>query len=140
MAYTGHGYHISGTNRGEGITKAGMPTGCGGPEAGCPRCLKDIEDYKESMIGSDVDYQERAKRLLLQHLHNYYLGRAESTNDLPPSFTVYIEMFSKTLRNWKAIMGTTLDDCMIYVLTYDAENEQTYLTSYHKNEDITIPD
>ncbi|QEQ93929.1 hypothetical protein SEA_KARDASHIAN_64 [Streptomyces phage Kardashian] len=133
MAYTGHGYHIPGSNRGEGVTKAVAPTGCGGPENGCPRCISEVNDYQESMVGSYIDYQQLAIDTLRWHL----------TPQMTPDtsvFSIYVEMFSKTLRNWKAVMGTTLDDCMLYVLTYDGAKKQTYITSYHRNENVVIPD
>lgn len=85
------------------------------------------------MIGENVNYQQRATDKLRQHL-----TRTLGPNVRP--FTIYVIWFAKTLQNWKAILGTTLDDCMIYELTYDGNKRQTYLDSYHKNENITIPD
>lgn len=45
---------------------------------------------------------------------------------------VYIVWFSKTLQNWKALVGTTLPDDLYYEVTYDGDRALAYLDAYKK--------
>lgn len=57
MAYTGHGHHIPGTIKGEGVVNADKSVKrCGGPKI-CPRCKQDVEEYKE--FGTVTDKKNR---------------------------------------------------------------------------------
>ena len=53
---------------------------------------------------------------------------------------VYVVWFSKTLKNWKALLSTTLPDGMYYELTHDGATGCTYLDAYKKFDNVTIPD
>lgn len=47
-------------------------------------------------------------------------------------FDVYIVWFSKTLKNWKALLSTTLPDGRYYEVTHNGETGDTYLDTYVK--------
>jgi hypothetical protein len=59
-----------------------------------------------------------------------------STEDLE----VTLVWFTKTLQNWKAIVITNLLDDLMYEVTYDGNKKQTYIDTYHKIENVCIPD
>jgi hypothetical protein len=105
---------------------------CGGVDL-CPRCKAEVQDHIEQMTGSHVNYQQHAIDILRDHLRPRDF---EGT----PAYTIYIIWFTKTLQHWKAILGTTLDDCMIYELTHNGDKRETYLDGYHKVENRAIPD
>uniref|UniRef100_A0AAU7GYI3 Uncharacterized protein n=1 Tax=Streptomyces phage Scarif TaxID=3158858 RepID=A0AAU7GYI3_9CAUD len=134
MAYTGHGYHIPNTNRGEGVTRAVTPTGCGGPQAGCPRCKKDVEDYMESVKGTQENFQERAKGIVRKYV------KASIPPEGDANFDVYVPWFSKTLQNWKSTVGTTRNDGLYFEVTYDGEKRRTYVDVYRKIDHFIIQD
>ncbi len=48
--------------------------------------------------------------------------------------------FSKTLKNWKALVITDVPDKLYYEVTYDGNRECTYLDVYNKLENVVIPD
>ena len=53
---------------------------------------------------------------------------------------VYIVWFSKTLKNWKALVSTNISDGMYYEITYNGDRRETYLDAYKKWENKCIPD
>jgi hypothetical protein len=81
----------------------------------------------EYMIGSDMDYQEIAKR----HVREYVINQNRQ-------FSNYVIWWSKTLQNWKGIFGTTLPDGKIYELTYDGDKKTVYFDSYAKLHNFAI--
>jgi hypothetical protein len=136
MAYTTHGHHIPGTNRGEGITKAHLIPQCKGfadPEK-CPECIQEAETYSLRFMGEPVNYTDKVIKLVTEHVLKRYSG-AE-----PPPFEVYVETFAFVLGNYKAQVCTTLDDGMAYWVTYDFNQRRTYLIEYRRLANITIPD
>lgn len=54
-------------------------------------------------------------------------GVAEMTLD-----DVYIVWYCKTLKNWKALVSTTVGDEMYYQITFNGETDETYLDVYTK--------
>lgn len=130
MARTSHGHHIPGTVQ-DDLNPADIKR-CGGVEI-CPRCQAEAQEHHEQMVGSPRNYQQEAIDTLRKYLH---------PRDFPetPPYTIYVVWFAKTLQNWKAILGTTLDDCMIFELTYNGDKRETYLDAYHKVENKVIPD
>ena len=52
---------------------------------------------------------------------------------------VFIVWCCKTLKNNKALVGTTLPDGMYYELTYNGNKDELYLDIYKKCENICIP-
>ena len=53
---------------------------------------------------------------------------------------VFIVWFCKTLQNWKALVSTTIPDCMYYEITHNGDKGETYLDAYKKWENVRIPD
>lgn len=135
MAYTRHGHHIPGTNRGEGVTKAPAPERCGGVEK-CSECKMDMETYLVRFMGEPIDYPAKAKRLVKDHVGLRYLKGGGET----PEFEVYVESFTFTLGSYKGYLSTTLDDGLMYQVVYNAEKAETYLVEYRRLAQITIPD
>lgn len=131
MAYTKHGHHIPGTNRGEGVTKIKEVVSCGGVKL-CPFCRTDVAEHV-TVIRSREDLQARAKDLVREYVTPRQSPDAQT-------FEVFIIWFSKTLQNWKACVGTTLADEMYYEVTYNGDKRETYLDAYNKVENVCIPD
>lgn len=132
MAYTGHGHHIPGTTMGE--FKPREVARCGGPKI-CPRCKSEVQSSMAYMVGESTNYQEKAKDLVRRYVIMETLPYESS-----PKWDVYVVWFTKTLQNWKALLGTTMDDGMYYEVTYDGEKKQTYLDAYTKVDNRVIPD
>lgn len=129
MAYTSHGRHIPGTLKAEGEVAGSIA--CPGIED-CRRCKGEIEasQHHQFMVGSHVDYQEIAKILVREYVEGSHRKIFSKLPD--PEFTVYIITFSKTLQNWKALLGTTLPDGKVYELTHDGDKNTTYFDVYGK--------
>ena len=77
--------------------------------------------------------QELAKTLVV----NYYNakigalnGRSITTDD------VVVVWFSKTLKNWKALLITLPVDGIYYELTHNGDKGETYLDAYEKRENV----
>lgn len=138
MAYTRHGYHISGSNKGQGITKAIAPTGCGGPQKMCTECLEDVENYDSMIIGTPDDFTRQARRLVQVVVDEQYLKQASVHADLPDTYDTYVVWFTKTLQNWKAMVSTTLPDGMYYEVTYNGDAGEFYVDSYKKIDDRVV--
>lgn len=96
--------------------------------------------YEKEVLPGDhrADYQATAKKLVRQTVDSMH------EIDESPEYEVYVVWFCKTLRNWKALLGTTMDDGMYYEVTYNGANGETYVDVYKKTENITyynkIPD
>lgn len=83
-------------------------------------------------------FQDKARRVVFQ----YVMSQLDKS-DPPIDFTVdgvYVVWFSKTLKNWKALVSTTLPDQMYYEVTYDGENKRVYLDAYKKHNNVTVLD
>jgi hypothetical protein len=134
MAYTKHGWHIAGTskdNKPENVAR------CGGPEF-CSWCSR--EAVANVMAGSGVEseilfgdnkanYQTKAMELVREYIGNDY-----------PVYDIYVVWFSKTLQNWKALVGTTHADDLYYEVTYNGDKQETYLDVYMKVHNRVIAD
>jgi hypothetical protein len=57
-----------------------------------------------------------------------------------PAYETYIVWFAKVLKNWKALVSTTMEDDMYYEVTYNGEKRETYLDAYTKRINRVIPD
>ncbi len=53
----------------------------------------------------------------------------------------YVVWFSKTLQNWKALVGTNNGDSRYYEVTYDGDRQVAYVDTYIKvsNNEIGRP-
>lgn len=56
-----------------------------------------------------------------------------------PFYDVLVVWFCKTLKNWKAIVITTLHDQVLYEVIHNGEKNETYLEVYQKHENRAIP-
>lgn len=92
------------------------------------------------MIEDSEIHEDEAPEILsfheqaMQAVYLYVKQRLEKT-DTHITFgrqDVYIVWFSKTLRNWKALISTTLPDGMYYEVTYNGYNHELYLDAYKK--------
>lgn len=79
----------------------------------------------------------KAKKTVVEYF-NHRSDKSESVSITEDQ--VFIAWFSKTLKNWKAMLSTTISDGMYYELTYNGEREELYLDAYKKWENICIPD
>lgn len=130
MTYTSHGHHIPGTVLNS--VKPKNPKRCGGVEL-CARCKVETEEHMAFMAGEPTNYPDIAITILRRWLKP----------NLPPmteTFSVYVITFTKTLQNWKALLGTTLDDDMIYELTHSGDKHETYVVPYRQISNHVIPD
>lgn len=76
-------------------------------------------------------------------VYNYVKDVLEKTDERHKTFAldeVYVVWFCKVLKNWKALVSTTLPDGMYYEVTYDGELGYTYLDAYKKFHNVAIPD
>lgn len=53
---------------------------------------------------------------------------------------MYVVWFSKTLKNWKALVSTDAVTGVYIEVTYDGSNAQAYVDVYAKTSNVTIPD
>lgn len=92
------------------------------------------------MIEEQVNYPDKAKKLV----EDYYNSHIASTTDPKFQFVgsdeVYVVWFSKTLKNWKALVATTNPDGSYFEVTYNGEKGETYIDAYVKAHNIAIPD
>lgn len=86
------------------------------------------------MINSN-DMQEIAKSIV----YEYAKEKLDKTDDVifEPK-DVYVVWWSKTLRNWKALISTNLADGMYYEVTYNGDKKEIYLDAYKKFENKCI--
>ncbi len=133
MAYTGHGHHIPGTSKGEGMIQADRSVArCGGLLM-CPRCKQDAEAYLTSVTGTGENFQTKAKELVKRYIDARNLAGDKD-------YELYVPWFSKTLQNWKATVGTTLPDGFYFEVTYNGDKREAYLDFYEKRDNFRIPD
>lgn len=81
----------------------------------------------------------KAKEIVAKYVDAYL--RANPENQLVmPGYQVYIITFSKTLKNWKALLSTSLPDGRIYEVTYNGDKAEAYLDAYMKVQNATFAD
>jgi hypothetical protein len=87
---------------------------------------------------NELSFPDQARR----HVFLYVKNRLEKT-DTHVSFSendVYVVWFSKTLKNWKALVSTMLSDGMYYEVTHNGEVGETYIDAYKKWDNVSIKD
>lgn len=87
----------------------------------------------------DETRQEKAVRIVYDYVKSV-LDKTDSVHTTFAIDEVYVVWFSKTLQNWKALVSTTLPDGMYYEVTYNGDDEETYLDGYKKFVNVCIPD
>lgn len=83
------------------------------------------------------DYHLKAMRLAVLHENKRF--RDDDTNRLAIDET-FVVWSSKTLQNWKVIIGTSRPDDMLYEVTYNGDKKEAYVDSYKKWENSVYPD
>jgi hypothetical protein len=83
--------------------------------------------------------QDKARRLVYEYVKRVHL-QAMTEHATFAMDEVLIVWYCKTLRNWKALVITTLPDEMYYEVTYNGEREETYIDAYKKWQNVCIPD
>ena len=137
MSYTSHGHPIPGSMA---VEKGPLPVRarCGGPSM-CRKCNAEMHEFYELRnvsketsvpINAPDDFQEKAKRLLID-----YVDSRHST-----TFEVYIVWFVKVLQHWKALVCTNLPDDKYYELTYNGDRHETYIDEYVRVKNTVVPD
>lgn len=53
---------------------------------------------------------------------------------------ILLVWFSKTLKNWKALVIADRPDDMYYEVTYNGDKNEAYIDAYKKIENVVIPD
>lgn len=78
--------------------------------------------------------------LCKKQVANYFNRKKEKTDVNKPMTTedVYVVWYSKSLKNHKALLSTTVCDGMYYELTYNGEKDELYIDAYKKWENICI--
>jgi hypothetical protein len=89
------------------------------------------------MSSRTEDFQAKARRLVLEYLREHLDKTDTVTVGLED---VYVVWFAKTLQNWKALISTSLPGKMYYEVTYDGDQQQTYLDAYVKLDNVCVLD
>jgi NADPH:quinone reductase-like Zn-dependent oxidoreductase len=79
--------------------------------------------------------QEKARKIVMDYFNeNVCADDVEkiTMND------VYVVWFSKTLKNWKAMINTVVLDGRYYEVTHNGDTNETYLDVYKKCENLTV--
>lgn len=80
---------------------------------------------------------DRFRRIVADY-HNERADKADGMAVAPED--VYVVWSCKALRNWKALLSTSVPDGMYYELTHDGDKGVTYLDAYKKWENVPVPD
>ena len=79
--------------------------------------------------------------LVASHIKPWSQCEAKEKTDVNKPMTtddVYVVWYSKSLKNHKALLSTTVCDGMHYELTYNGEKDELYMDAYKKWENICI--
>lgn len=75
-----------------------------------------------------------------RHIVKDYVNSKQDPTALVHINDVYIVWCSKTLQNWKCLVGTNLKDGLYYEVTHNGDVHETYLDVYAKLHNVVIPD
>lgn len=113
---------------------------CGGTQV-CAGCSLEAVRWQmagaalepEVLLGDNTaNYQARA----MEVVRNYIFDQTKRADN----YNMYVVWFSKTLKNWKAIVCTSYKDGMMYEVTHNGEAGETYLDAYKKTDNVVYPD
>jgi hypothetical protein len=80
--------------------------------------------------------QDQARRHVMRYINQRVVqGLGQHTVELSDVFVVW---FCKTLKNWKAMVATHLEDDLYYEITYNGDTSEVYLDCYGKLENVVI--
>lgn len=74
----------------------------------------------------NLDYQEIARDIV-------------SSETTIPAAQLYVVWFCKTLQNWKALVSTDVVHGKYWEVTHNGNSHETYVDTYHKEYNVTIP-
>lgn len=115
-----------------------------------------FENYQQGLLGaeafgrkvepeepkdgtSNLTRQDHARFLVMVYIN----GEIEKNDQKRHKFRedeVFVVWFSKTLENWKALIGTTLNDRKYYEVTHNGAKKETYVDVYVKVDNVVFPD
>ena len=79
--------------------------------------------------------QEKARKIVMDYFNeNAWADDVEKIT----MKDVYVVWFSKTLKNWKAMVSTVVPDGRYYEVTHNGDTNETYLDVYKKCENLTV--
>jgi hypothetical protein len=128
MAYTSHGFHIPGSDKGTPEPTHKMR--CGGTIM-CPICKNEVAAFHAVATNKPLDPQTIARHLVMSWVEEHQPG---------DKFDVFIVNEGYILGNWKARLGTTRADGLFFEVTYDVNRKRTYFDVYRKIDHAEIPD
>jgi hypothetical protein len=89
----------------------------------------------QSGVVTPTDFQLMAK----QAVAKYYRTNILRLDDLPIlEQDVFVVWFTKTLKNWKALCSTIIEDNRYFELTFNGETNELYVDEYHKKGQLTL--
>ena len=81
--------------------------------------------------------QETARKIV----RDYFNSHVDVTDKKQISLDdVFVVWWCKTLQNWKALVSTTVPDCMYYEVTHNGDKCETYVDVYKKWENYCVKD
>lgn len=84
-----------------------------------------------------LDRMETAKAFVAAW-YNSHVAKHGGRTEIEAGTDVYVTWFSKTLKNWKAMLSTTVDDGRYYEATFNGDKHELYLDVYRKEDNTTI--
>lgn len=84
-------------------------------------------------ITKDTEFLKKATDLVEAYAFEHL-----DKSDGVPEYEVFVVWYCKTLKNFKALLSTTLFDGMYYEVTYNGDKDQIYLDAYKKFENRCI--
>jgi hypothetical protein len=89
----------------------------------------------EGAVTESIDYAKIAKDELVKYINK----KAEITDGFQINASyLYVVWFSKTLKNWKCLISTSLPDGMYYECTYNGDTNQLYIDAYKKFDNASV--
>lgn len=81
--------------------------------------------------------QETARKIVRDYFNSHVDVTDKKQITLDDVFVVW---WCKTLQNWKALVSTTVPDCMYYEVTHNGDTCETYVDVYKKWENYCVKD
>lgn len=84
-------------------------------------------------------YPDQARQIVKDYYNAFIAGLSESDrHQIVADEDVYVVWFSKTLKNWKALVSTVNSDGLYFEVTYNGENDNIYVDQYVKAQQLTL--
>lgn len=112
-----------------------------------------FENYQKGLLGAEafgrgqgaivnpsqaLSFQDQARFLVRDYL-NQTLEKSDEISSVTDE-QVYCVWFSKTIKNWKAMVASALPDGKYFEVTHNGDKNETYLDVYVKIDHVEIPD